>query len=556
MYNFTIMDNIVQNPPPLAQEEVKLLDTFGGLPLHDPRPEDSTTQADLVLPVILPPDSEEEIPLTRRKERDASHPRISDGKLEENVVFFKGDADPVRLGHHNLLEINKNLRTLGGNLESEVTAAANASVRPRIPGVLEATVQPGYISRTSLDNISRAGEFVIDLEHIGKKEGSRRSSQGPPSNKIFVPKQSQKGSVQNPPREGPDAGNSQDSSQSKPQLRNRTGKQERKLPSRQENTRSLLAKSIQEDFAKKDGAIDALKAKISELKDKTAAESSDSRLREEAERLDTLLEAEIVARKDAVKKDAADVVDKLRKLNIKWWNFGVYHIWVVLGASFLLSLFFSLLFFSLTYSPEEKPQTVYPQENLRLETQDLESKDFRWSLSLSLILFFWTLFPIFFILFFVFGYHESHHYYFLCFDVPDHLQDRRPDLMALTDLKHKSSKYAVIKYKCNRGLINGLIHKIMMRLRLVQDIDELVISLELFSQLSAATNLAIDSDEKTIWTRINHSSRTLHTVNHDRYKSLLNQAVVQDTAIVVFGLWKQLVAERAWLPFPKTPSMF
>jgi hypothetical protein len=125
--------------------------------------------------------------------------------------------------------------------------------------------------------------------------------------------------------------------------------------------------------------------------------------------------------------------------------------------------------------------------------------------------------------------------------VDQHGGDLRPHGLSQSDLKYKESRYARVDYVRREGSTEVLRTK-------------LTISAELFAHLTLPGNLNLSSTEEVAWDRLQYTAKTMSAVNLDRYLSLKGRFVVQDTTLVAFGLYKQLLEKRRELPFPTPPS--
>jgi len=172
-----------------------------------------------------------------------------------------------------------------------------------------------------------------------------------------------------------------------------------------------------------------------------------------------------------------------------------------------------------------------------------------------IIWFFMFLMSTFLALFF-FGSRRRHRYRFIKFTAfkGSVFVDLRCDVMALVKLLHTDAVYAVVRYSCEEGVIFDLFSRILRFLGFVSWREDMNVSLELFVQLASPSNLAIDSDEVTSWNRINHSSRTLQTVNINRYLVTLSEYVAQDTVLLTYGLYMSMKEDIFHFPQCRAPQ--
>jgi len=129
-------------------------------------------------------------------------------------------------------------------------------------------------------------------------------------------------------------------------------------------------------------------------------------------------------------------------------------------------------------------------------------------------------------------------------------EDRRPDSASQLEMKHEEPLYAEIEIlqgdrvraACDEAVYrSGLMARPVLR-----------VSLEIVAQLSTSRNMNLNATDFVTWERINAAARSLQTVNFDRYLSLQNVNVVQESSILVYALYKKMKeATDVAGPFPR-----
>jgi cell division protein FtsB len=83
--------------------------------------------------------------------------------------------------------------------------------------------------------------------------------------------------------------------------------------------------------------------------------------------------------------------------------------------------------------------------------------------------------------------------------------------------------------------------------------QELVVSLELFTQLTTHSNVSFDRDPNVTWERLNREAGRTHSVSLDRYLTLEGTSVVGNTVMLAYAFYMQLREEMEIHPFPRCP---
>jgi hypothetical protein len=121
--------------------------------------------------------------------------------------------------------------------------------------------------------------------------------------------------------------------------------------------------------------------------------------------------------------------------------------------------------------------------------------------------------------------------------------DARADVMALGKLKHKQS-IGSVEYTKEIGFI-PVIQKQINETTILQ------VSFETLAQLATPSNMSLNSTVDTAWERINHTARTLHSVNNDKLLPVFNVNAVQDSVILAYGVARKMHQERENVNFPR-----
>jgi len=124
--------------------------------------------------------------------------------------------------------------------------------------------------------------------------------------------------------------------------------------------------------------------------------------------------------------------------------------------------------------------------------------------------------------------------------------DLRADSISLGKLLHAKPMYAVVRYTSvdPRWGWSTLFRKT------IEHNVSLTVSLEVLSQLLTAKNLPLGSTDEVAAERIKLAAQSLHSVSINRYLAVEGINVVQDTTLVAFALYKQMVERRRMVPFP------
>nr|QDH87777.1 MAG: hypothetical protein H4BulkLitter233438_000001 [Riboviria sp.] len=125
--------------------------------------------------------------------------------------------------------------------------------------------------------------------------------------------------------------------------------------------------------------------------------------------------------------------------------------------------------------------------------------------------------------------------------VDSETRDQRPDLLAMSDLKHKDPRLYLSKfydryYRPFWGL--PIIKWLKCDMRFDKETHVLV-SAELLTQVLSQPVCRLNADDETCWLRINQSLTSLHTVNEDRNLVLSSKHFVrQETACAAHFIFK------------------
>jgi hypothetical protein len=133
-------------------------------------------------------------------------------------------------------------------------------------------------------------------------------------------------------------------------------------------------------------------------------------------------------------------------------------------------------------------------------------------------------------------------------DVPL-VSDVRPDLVALSDLKHRDNKTLQCVFRHHYVLPSPIYGEVNF-LRRAPEV-KMKVSAELLAQMLSQPVCSLNSDEETTWLRINQSLRSLHTVNEDRYENLNEMLVRQETAVAANFIFNVEKDKLENVPFPR-----
>jgi hypothetical protein len=83
----------------------------------------------------------------------------------------------------------------------------------------------------------------------------------------------------------------------------------------------------------------------------------------------------------------------------------------------------------------------------------------------------------------------------------------------------------------------------------------LIVSRSAMAQLATPYNLSFDSDEAVVFKRLCYDASKLSAVNVDKddFACPNGKAVLQDSALILYGYYKSLRQQRSWMDFPSTP---
>lgn len=130
--------------------------------------------------------------------------------------------------------------------------------------------------------------------------------------------------------------------------------------------------------------------------------------------------------------------------------------------------------------------------------------------------------------------------------------DLRADSLSLGDLKHKKPFLIWVSYtKITCPWYGSCIDH---RTRSIERVCELLISTELLAQCAVLANLNVSMSETVVWDRVLYALKSIHSVNVSRWAAITPQNVHNNTGLVAYGLYKQLVRKSLRVPFPLTPT--
>lgn len=94
----------------------------------------------------------------------------------------------------------------------------------------------------------------------------------------------------------------------------------------------------------------------------------------------------------------------------------------------------------------------------------------------------------------------------------------------------------------------------LMKISKVRD-TEMLVSLQLLTQLGVASIMALNIPVDTVWDRICNKSAAFSTINIDRYRIKNYEQVVQSTQRVAYGLYQGRMQKERYVPFPSKSAI-
>lgn len=82
----------------------------------------------------------------------------------------------------------------------------------------------------------------------------------------------------------------------------------------------------------------------------------------------------------------------------------------------------------------------------------------------------------------------------------------------------------------------------------------MTVSLEALAQMTTSREFSAVVSPKEAYARIEHVSRNLSTININRYLTFGGKYVMNDTVLIAYCMWLNMMNERADCPFPPTPA--
>jgi hypothetical protein len=122
------------------------------------------------------------------------------------------------------------------------------------------------------------------------------------------------------------------------------------------------------------------------------------------------------------------------------------------------------------------------------------------------------------------------------YTMTDH--DFRADTLSLGKLKHEDALYCDARYQSNISWWT------------LSDIT-MVVSLEMFSQITTAANVRLNMGEGDVYKRLRTCAESTQSVNINRYWTLKGRSIVQDTILLAYGYFMQRNSQCSDFPFPE-----
>jgi len=124
--------------------------------------------------------------------------------------------------------------------------------------------------------------------------------------------------------------------------------------------------------------------------------------------------------------------------------------------------------------------------------------------------------------------------------------DMRADSISLGELKHLRAEYAIFNYyRPWTGRPWDL------RSLLGMSVDRFLVSLELFTQLTTASVMDLNSGDAVAWEKIKYTSKSLHSINLDRLLTTEKHHVVHNTQLLALACYRNLCYDRSDHVFPQ-----
>jgi len=120
--------------------------------------------------------------------------------------------------------------------------------------------------------------------------------------------------------------------------------------------------------------------------------------------------------------------------------------------------------------------------------------------------------------------------------------DLRADTISLGKLKHKRAEFMEVSCFVRKPYLYWFT-------RWTQ--TDIIVSAELLSQLNTANNANLTCDNETVFQKIYHSAKSIHSVNISRYATLENINIVQNTAVLAYAMHRKMLEQLEELNFPR-----
>jgi len=174
---------------------------------------------------------------------------------------------------------------------------------------------------------------------------------------------------------------------------------------------------------------------------------------------------------------------------------------------------------------------------------------------LTVVVFYILLFLIFKLFRWLFHVHVIHTYTLLN-PVDSTTSDVRADLISQSDIKHDDPLLGRMNHNSYSVLVLGsqLDAFRLMKISKVRD-TEMLVSLQLLTQLGVASIMALNIPVDTVWDRICNKSAAFSTINIDRYRIKNYEQVVQSTQRVAYGLYQGRMQKERYVPFPSKSAI-
>lgn len=123
-----------------------------------------------------------------------------------------------------------------------------------------------------------------------------------------------------------------------------------------------------------------------------------------------------------------------------------------------------------------------------------------------------------------------------------HTEDLRADTISLGELKHVEPMLITVECWTCTPVYWWFWH---------WKRTEYVASMELLTQIKTAAQANLTCDNKTVFTKLYHAAKSTHSVNINRYRTLMFEDAVEGTAILAYAMHRRTLQQFENLNFPR-----